>query len=328
MSEAQLEANQWRGSVQPSGFPHICPYRQSGMEISDCIETSGRSIPLNQGACCGTQRGAIRFAPCNSQARRCIKCLEVGRRGSKANVVKDPATGRCEEHSLDGAGTSQGSSLLAQQRTARLAAFALRDVTTAPRGLGGPGFQKTVSNGSVHHDGAAKTSPTGASTVLDTVPATKNAQVPQERKPAPAPVQATKNAREVLEVDESIIAAGIASVKKLTPRELELFKHSTEGATNADLAARTRSTEGAVSVAMVDVFKKLGLGNVSRKTKRGILVQIRNRYVASRVVDDEPPRVAFGRFAGLDEAQVNNVIDEAEAALRSINGVRRESRND
>lgn len=303
------------------------------MDKAGCIETSGSSIHLNQGGCCGTQRGSVKFPPCNSQARRCIKCLELGRRGGKANAVDDPDTGRCVEHALNGAGDSHNAtSLMAQQRAARLAAAALQEVTTSPRNPGGPGLQKTQSAPSP----VVTKEPAAAKPPAYTPPVVRPAPLPTTtHKPVLAPSVAKPHPQAPVVASEALIAAGLAGVKKLNERELKLFTFSIEGATNADLARHIKSTEGAVGVAMVSVFKKLGLGQVQKRQKRAILVQIRARYMETKSAaavesptKTEPRRVTHGKFVGLDAKQINAYIDEAEAALRSIGATRQESRND
>ena len=88
----------WSGGIDPTSEPHRCPYRLKGAYRRECIEDlSGKSVGLNI-SCCGTMRGEIRYEPCNFVARRCRKCLDLGRRGLKANAVVDPKSGLCEEH--------------------------------------------------------------------------------------------------------------------------------------------------------------------------------------------------------------------------------------
>lgn len=91
---------QWKGGNEPTSFPHRCPYRPDGIEKAACIAMSGTNIAYNQGGCCGTARGETRFPPCNSTGRRCLVCLQIGRRGERANSVADMATGRCAEHKI------------------------------------------------------------------------------------------------------------------------------------------------------------------------------------------------------------------------------------
>ncbi len=88
----------WKGGTEPTSFPHLCPYRQPGAEKQVCIDLGGTSYQQNLNGCCGTQRGKQRFLPCNSIVRRCIVCLEKGRRGLKANAVTNVRDGTCDEH--------------------------------------------------------------------------------------------------------------------------------------------------------------------------------------------------------------------------------------
>lgn len=93
-----VERNMWKGGLEPTSFPHACPYRPDGASKQQCIEVSGGNYHQNAKGCCGAYRGTIRFAPCNSALRRCILCLQIGRRGSQANPVTNIETGTCDEH--------------------------------------------------------------------------------------------------------------------------------------------------------------------------------------------------------------------------------------
>lgn len=88
----------WKGGNGPTTFPHICPYRLEGADEKACIGLSGSSFRVNVDGCCGTFRGTVMFAPCNSVVRRCRVCLEKGRSGLKANAVTNVAEGTCDEH--------------------------------------------------------------------------------------------------------------------------------------------------------------------------------------------------------------------------------------
>src|SRR5579862_8294158 len=88
----------WSGGKEPTSFPHLCPYRIQGMDRKACLELSGGNMQQNMNGCCGTYRSTQKFAPCNSAERRCIVCLEIGRRGLRAHIVTDVATGKCSEH--------------------------------------------------------------------------------------------------------------------------------------------------------------------------------------------------------------------------------------
>jgi len=90
------------GGTTPTSFPHRCPYQRFGASKNFCEETTA-SYQRNLAGCCGTNDSRA-FAPCNSQWRKCVKCLSEGR-GSKSNKVEDVARGLCEEHA-EGAQTS------------------------------------------------------------------------------------------------------------------------------------------------------------------------------------------------------------------------------
>lgn len=90
-------AAMWKGGTTAASEPHRCPLRPDGADKKTCIEHGGASVH-NNANCCGTQRNSVNFEACNSRWRRCKKCIEVGRRGLKANAVKDPVLGLCEEH--------------------------------------------------------------------------------------------------------------------------------------------------------------------------------------------------------------------------------------
>ena len=92
------EQSMWKGGNEPASFPHLCPFRPSGASAAECIELSGTNYHYNEHGCCGTHRGTVRFVACNSLKRRCIICLQIGRRGAQANAVTDVVTGRCSEH--------------------------------------------------------------------------------------------------------------------------------------------------------------------------------------------------------------------------------------
>src|SRR3990167_6710758 len=83
------------GGTTPTSFPHRCPYQRFGASKNFCEETTA-SYQRNLAGCCGTNDSRA-FAPCNSQWRKCVKCLSEGR-GSKSNKVEDVARGLCEEH--------------------------------------------------------------------------------------------------------------------------------------------------------------------------------------------------------------------------------------
>lgn len=89
----------WNGGTLPHSFPHLCPYQIEGATKEQCVEISGRHPEINKGGCFGTWRSELCFLPCNSAMRRCIVCLTIGRRGTKAGAVTDFETGTCDEHS-------------------------------------------------------------------------------------------------------------------------------------------------------------------------------------------------------------------------------------
>lgn len=98
--EDEADKAMWKGQTTSTGFPHLCPFSPNGMDQEGCVEWSGGNAERNKNGCCGTRRGTMTFAPCNSKARRCIVCVEVlGRRGLKANAVTDVEKGTCLEHS-------------------------------------------------------------------------------------------------------------------------------------------------------------------------------------------------------------------------------------
>src|ERR1700722_8859722 len=90
---------EWKGGTEPESIPHFCPYRVGGMESREaCRKLSGGSLLQNVKGCCGTRRENVVFGPCNSAERRCVVCLQLGRRGEKANVVSNIARHTCDEH--------------------------------------------------------------------------------------------------------------------------------------------------------------------------------------------------------------------------------------
>ncbi len=93
-----LIVGMWKGGSTATSFPHRCPYRQDGVDKKTCEELSGQSFRQNKDGCCGTQRGPAEFPPCNSIARRCTVCLEMGRTGIKAQAVTNVTDGTCDEH--------------------------------------------------------------------------------------------------------------------------------------------------------------------------------------------------------------------------------------
>ncbi|MDB5238166.1 MAG: Chromosome segregation DNA-binding protein [Candidatus Kaiserbacteria bacterium] len=97
---ATANAAMWKGSVLRDGVPHRCPFNPAGMNETQCLDTGGANVERNKNGCCGTQRGSVEFEPCSFKARRCVVCLEQGRRGLKANAVVNVERGTCEEHEI------------------------------------------------------------------------------------------------------------------------------------------------------------------------------------------------------------------------------------
>ena len=128
----------WTGGKDPGSFPHICPYRLQGAGKAECIELSGTNYHHNRNGCCGTSRASTLFAPCNSSARRCIVCLEIGRRGIAAHAVADTAAGTCEEHAP---GKARAAELRIPHRTAIVPLLAKTPVVIAPEPERVPEFE-------------------------------------------------------------------------------------------------------------------------------------------------------------------------------------------
>ncbi len=92
------EQPMWKGGTAPNTFPHVCPFRVDGADKKACLELSGANYHQNRSGCCGASRGSAYFEPCNSEVRRCIVCIQIGRRGLRANPVTNVAAGTCDEH--------------------------------------------------------------------------------------------------------------------------------------------------------------------------------------------------------------------------------------
>lgn len=77
------------GGTSPTSFPHLCPRYAGGASEENCTNLTN-TFQQNKDACCASK--------CNSELRKCVVCLEMGRRGKAAHFVVDPRTGRCDEH--------------------------------------------------------------------------------------------------------------------------------------------------------------------------------------------------------------------------------------
>lgn len=160
----------WKGGTEPTSFPHLCPLRQIGTSKDGCIELGGANLERNQQNCCGTFRGSIKFEPCNSSNRRCVVCLEIGRRGIKANVVTNVQAGTCDEHT---------NGIIAEpvRKKAQL------PVPADPHLRAHPGV--TLSRGiSAARDGPKPVAPTPT----QRVPVAPSIQAPEQAQPPPKPV--------------------------------------------------------------------------------------------------------------------------------------------
>lgn len=99
----------WKGGKTPNAFPHVCPYRLNGVDQKTCVDLSGSNYHQNRNGCCGASRGSAYFEPCNSEMRRCIVCIQLGRRGLKANAVTNVSAGTCDEHAKEPAKPSKST---------------------------------------------------------------------------------------------------------------------------------------------------------------------------------------------------------------------------
>ena len=121
----------WKGDNEPTTFPHLCPFRPDGVDKQTCIELSGGNQHQNINGCCGASRNQIYFGPCNSIARRCVICLQMGRCGSRANAVTSVAAGTCDEH----VSRIQSESARIPVRQARSESIAIAQQSVRPASL-------------------------------------------------------------------------------------------------------------------------------------------------------------------------------------------------
>jgi len=213
----------WKGGTKPTDFPHVCPYSQDGVDKKRCIELSGRNFRQNKDGCCGTQRGSIRFEPCNSEARRCIVCLEMGRPGLKANAVTNVKDGTCDEHAT---GASYET-----RREFRLPATPVRGSVK----LGGVSPSRRAAP---------------VLTPRPPIPApSKPAAAPQDAGPTPAKVLSHKQYDLVDELDAEEILV------------LQKLSHGYSEAWVADQlrTMRPRVSDRSVETVLQDVYRKLAI---------------------------------------------------------------------
>jgi hypothetical protein len=288
-----LFRSSWKGGTQPTSFPHLCPYRQSGAEDKQaCIELGGKILRRNQDGCCGTQRGNVKFEPCNSAARRCVKCLELGRFALKANIVTNVLEGTCDEHAKSAEQEEPRSFRLASIPGARTAVFKSRTPVKA----------EPVSPPIP----PSSTPSSGTDAVLDkgidepvTIQAVEPSNLPAEQVPALAPeiVEPSKpdhapeekkvaasDAIVLPTVDDAFIDKGAESARKLKGRNLRLFSLCGEGLDNIQIAARENTTPGTIGVTMVAVYKAIGVHELSHGLKRSTAREIYRRYIEKQRV--------------------------------------------
>ncbi len=351
----------WTGGTQPNHFPHRCPYRRYGASEKECVELSGTNIHQNKEGCCGTFRSTVNFGPCNSKARRCIKCLEIGLRRFKANAVTDANKGTCDEHA--------GGVIADAPRESRLAAD--------PR-LGITASRVTVANNPVSFArvGVLPGDETPDSPQDEPTDEAEGsiAGTPEdgEDESSPAAEPLVEEPKEVAIVGDVEFGAGTGieeikdtndmdpltlaeKVKSLDPRTYEIFVACGKGLNNTQIADELNLNVGIVqNVLSNKIYMPFGLSKLGKLEKRRAIITIYTRLVnegllppapsiqrptLAEVVEEEtgpspesapipspqvqPTEAAPSLNLTVLGMRLNDLIDEAEATLKAIGGKRR-----
>jgi len=271
-----LDAEMWKGSARSDAFPHRCPLNPNGVDRKTCIELSGAGFERNRNSCCGTQRNGIEFPPCNSEERRCIACLEMGRRGAKAGAVTDVERGLCDEH--------QGKAAPAPPPTKRVLAAPL------PRSHAVGIIAPTPP--------PPPTPPSPPATTPEVVPeelsdedigtdevSGEAVEVVGKTEKIPAPtIQKTEGSRrqplthrepnENAEVDPVRVSSALQNAGMLTRRQREILLHLATAETDEQLATAAGLMVSTIAPVLSDLCKKLGLSDIKRGLKRRTLTAV------------------------------------------------------
>ncbi len=261
------------GLLTPNGFPHRCPYQEHGASEKICKELTS-NYQRNLAGCCGTQDSRA-FAPCNSQFRKCHKCL-LGGKGSKAGIVVDVKRGLCEDcvKAADNPDKAAGSAKPAYRPVPvpRRLAMDISAVSASRPSVA----TKTPLKSKLK---PAEQKPVATMPVLPALgglraewePA-KTAE-PQAQPPAPAREQAEK----ISDVPESVIETCAARVPALSSRNQEILKAALAGKRSIE-----GLREGSFKVQFGDACNKLEIPKTRIKkgahSRRNILRRVYARY--------------------------------------------------
>ena len=282
-------AAMFKGGVEATSNPHVCPLNPEGADPKKCIALSGKNAELNKNNCCGTQRGTLKFGPCNHKHRRCLVCLEMGRKDISANAVDNVEDGTCLEHAIDHSAERREVRIPAdprvKQRREEIVPFGQHRELLRARLAAEQGDQMSAS----------KAAPKGARGVSSYVP-------PPEQKPVvvvrtgPLPVPLVKAPDE--------------------KTALRLARRALINALSADESAVIRGIAYSWSPEQIDVERKKKLSRTAAQGLADILWELYRKFDLLELTSEGKMRHALGNLylQDIDARQEEGVSAPAETA--------------